>query len=59
MFACRMKPVIDGIKARGIKTVRAIVAELNRLKIPTYQKQGHKWHLNTVYKLLKRLGHKE
>lgn len=55
MFACRMQPMIDAIKQRGIKTVRAITAELNKLKIPTYQKGGHKWHIYTVHRLLKRL----
>jgi DNA invertase Pin-like site-specific DNA recombinase len=55
MFACRMQPIIEAIKLRGIITIRAIAAELNRLKIPTYQKGSHKWHVYTVHRLLKRL----
>jgi DNA invertase Pin-like site-specific DNA recombinase len=55
MFACRMRPIVESIKARGLTTVRAIVAELNRMKVPTYQKDTHKWHVQTVHRLLKRL----
>lgn len=55
MFACRMRPTIEAIRQKGITTVRAIAAELNRLKTPTYQKGKHKWHVYTVHRLLKRL----
>ncbi len=54
MFACRMKPIIDKIKARGIKTIRAIANELNRMRVPTYYKEGHRWHIRTIQNLLKR-----
>lgn len=53
MFAQKMKPVIDGLKHKGKVTIRAIVAELNRLKVPTYGKR--KWHNTSVHNLLKRI----
>ncbi len=57
-FAMKMKPVIERIKARGITTIRAIAAELNKLKVPTFYKAGHTWHHNTVHNLIKRLTNK-
>lgn len=53
MFAQKMKPIIDGLKHKGMVTIRAIVAELNRLKIPTYGKR--KWHKTSVHNLLRRI----
>lgn len=52
-FANAMKPVIEGLQAQGIKTVRCMANELNRLHIPTYRKR--KWYPTTVHQLLKRI----
>lgn len=54
-FAKSMRPVIAGLKLRGFTTFRAIVTELNRLQVATYSHEG-KWHLNTVYTLIKRIS---
>lgn len=54
-FAGNMRPIIERIRKRGIKTIRAITAELNRLRIPTYRKDNTLWHSNTVYRLLCRI----
>lgn len=57
IFAQKMKPVIDEFRNKGLQTVRAITKELNRLKIPTYNK--HKWHISSVHRLLKRIHDNE
>jgi DNA invertase Pin-like site-specific DNA recombinase len=54
-FADKMRPVINKMHKRGIKTIRAITVELNRLHIPTFRKDGSLWHLNTVHRLLIRI----
>lgn len=54
-FAIKMHPVIISLKKRGIKTIRAITNELNKMKIPTFRENAQ-WHLNTVHKLIKRLN---
>lgn len=52
-FALTMKPTIDELRKDGHKTVRDIVSQLNKKKVRTYHKG--KWHINTVYSLLKRI----
>lgn len=52
-FAEAMRPMIDGLRAEGFTTMRAMVAELNRREIPTAK--GGKWHLNTLCGMLDRL----
>ena len=54
-FALAMRPVIEGLKAEGFTTVRAIRDELNARKISTYRNDGQKWHIPNVYALLKRI----
>lgn len=53
LFARKMIPVIDEIKFRRITTVRDTMLELNRLSIPTFENNGSRWHIATVYKLLR------
>lgn len=53
-YAQSLQPIIDKIRAQGIKTVRGIADELNRLKIST-AKGGQKWHICTVFNLLQRI----
>jgi DNA invertase Pin-like site-specific DNA recombinase len=55
-FARKMKPVLHMLRAKGIVSLRAISAELNRLKVPTFRKRHNKWHTTTVFNLLKRLS---
>ncbi|WP_162946501.1 recombinase family protein [Chitinophaga barathri] len=57
-FAEKMAPLIRELLGARIKTVRAIMNELNRRKIPTFRKGRRKWHLTTVYHLLQRLREK-
>jgi len=52
-FASAMKPVIEGLQAQGIMTVRRMAEELNRLHVPSYRKC--KWYPTTVYQLIKRI----
>lgn len=54
-FAQKMYPLIETIHQRGIHSLKAITAELNRMKIPTFRAHGAKWHITTVYRLLIRL----
>lgn len=54
-FAVKMKPKIDKLKSEGFTTTRALVKELNRRKISTYQGKGAKWHIQSVHKLLQRI----
>jgi DNA invertase Pin-like site-specific DNA recombinase len=55
-FAEQMRPVIEELKGKGFTTVRAIRDELNSQEIQTYRKDGQKWHIPSVYALLKRLS---
>jgi DNA invertase Pin-like site-specific DNA recombinase len=54
-FARKMRPVIKRLKKDGIYTLRDIRDALNRLKVPTFH-QGGKWHLTTVFNLIKRIS---
>jgi DNA invertase Pin-like site-specific DNA recombinase len=58
-FAEKMRPIIERLRRRGIKTVRAIAAELNRLHIPTYRKDNAHWHSNTVHRLISRIDKRQ
>lgn len=53
LFAEKMKPTLINLADKGFKTIRSITAELNRLKIPTYRHDGSKWHVSSVYKIVK------
>lgn len=53
-FAAGLKPVIQSLNSKGIKSVRAIAEELNNRKVPTFRKDGQ-WHATTVFNLLARL----
>lgn len=55
-FAATLMPTIRQFQQRGITTVRAITRELNRLCVPTYR-NGGKWHISTVHKIMTRLEH--
>ncbi len=55
-FAVKMKPKIEKLKSEGFTTTRALVKELNRRKISTYQGKGAKWHIQSVHKLLQRIA---
>jgi len=54
-FAEQMKPVIMCLQDDGYETIREIKDELNRKRIATSTGKG-KWHLNTVYQLMKRIN---
>lgn len=54
-FAKKIRPVINALKKQGITTVRALACELNKMSVPTFYKDGHKWHPSTVHRLIKRL----
>lgn len=54
-FAMAMKPHIEKLNAKGIKTSRQIARELNRRRVATFQGKGHRWHHCTVYHLLARI----
>ncbi|MEI6949931.1 recombinase family protein [Paraflavisolibacter sp. H34] len=54
-FAMELHSNIVEIRSEGITSGRAITAELNRRKVPTYRGNGGKWHLKTVQRLLNRL----
>lgn len=58
-FALSMKPIIESINERGIKSVRGIARELNKKRIKTFHGNGggkkRKWHPKTVFALLNRI----
>jgi len=53
-FALSMVNTIEEMKEDGFITVRDITNELNKKGVQTYRK-GSKWHIPTVYNLLKRI----
>ena len=53
-FALSLKPLIKELQTKGFTTVRSITQELNQRQVPTYRNDGQKWHLPSVYRLLKR-----
>jgi len=55
-FALSMRPVIDELRGKGFKTIRAIANELNRRKVPTFRKNKAHWHPSTVHQIIKRLN---
>lgn len=55
-FARKMKPVLEKLRKRGKTTLREITNELNRLKLPTASGESKKWHINTVFRLIKRIN---
>jgi DNA invertase Pin-like site-specific DNA recombinase len=55
-FAMKMKPEIEKLKSEGFTTTRALVKELNRRNISTYQGNDAKWHIQSVHKLLQRIA---
>jgi hypothetical protein len=46
--------IFDGIRARGITSLRGIAAELNAQGIPTVRGNGKKWHASGVKRFLER-----
>ncbi|MES1249202.1 MAG: recombinase family protein, partial [Chitinophaga rupis] len=52
-FALMMAPVIDKLKADGIKSERKIVKALNRRRIPAFR--GGRWYQTTIHVLVKRI----
>ena len=57
-FAEKMKPTIKELQEKGITKIRAIMKELNRMHVPTYQGKG-RWYLSTVHKVIARLKSKK
>lgn len=54
-FAIKMSPVFDELKSNGFKTVRSLTRELNRRKIEPFSGRSAKWHIFTVYSIIKRM----
>jgi DNA invertase Pin-like site-specific DNA recombinase len=54
-FANSLKPKIRLLQKEGYETIRELTEELNRRQIATYSGTG-RWHINTVYWLLKRIN---
>lgn len=55
LFAAELSPIVEQIRREGIRTVRAIAAELNRRAIPT-ARPGALWHRSNTHALLKRIN---
>lgn len=53
-FALRMKPVLEELHAEGHTTVRQLTAALNEKQISS--REGGRWHLASVYRLISRLN---
>jgi hypothetical protein len=49
-----LAPTIQEIKAAGIVSLKAIAAELNRRRVPTFG-GGKRWYITSVVRLLARL----
>jgi DNA invertase Pin-like site-specific DNA recombinase len=54
-YTIKMAPVITGLQDEGFKTVRAIMGQLKKRRIPPFRGRQYHWHLTTVYTLLKRI----
>lgn len=54
-FTQKMTPIIEELREKGIRTVRAIMGELIRRKIPPFMGDGYRWHITSVYNLLLRI----
>jgi len=54
-FCESMQPTIVRLIEEGFETVRAVTGELNRLRVPTYRNDGSRWHVSTVYKVMRQL----
>lgn len=52
--AAEMAPVIEGLRAEGFTTVRALCAELAAREVPTAR--GGAWNTREVQRLLKRIA---
>lgn len=52
-LAIKMKPVIEKLNKRGIKSTRKIAKALNKKGVPSLRKK--RWHATTVFHLLKRI----
>ena len=52
--ASSVAPILREMRATGFKSVRALAAELNRLKVPT--PRAGEWHPTTVARVLARIG---
>lgn len=51
--AATVRPIIENIQARGAKSLRAIAAELTRMRVPT-ARGGTEWSAQQVSNILKR-----
>jgi DNA invertase Pin-like site-specific DNA recombinase len=51
-FAAKIRPIIDGIRANGVETLRDIAAALNARGVRT--SRGAAWHASTVAQILRR-----
>lgn len=54
-FAVKMTPVIKQLYKKGYKTVRQMTEQLNKRKVAPYRGSRHRWHIQTVQNLLKRI----
>jgi DNA invertase Pin-like site-specific DNA recombinase len=52
-YAATVRPIVENIQARGLKSLRAIAAELTRMKVPT-ARGGIEWSAQQVSNILKR-----
>jgi DNA invertase Pin-like site-specific DNA recombinase len=52
-YAATVRPIIENIQARGAKSLRAVAAELTRMRIPT-ARGGTVWSAQQVSNILKR-----
>lgn len=53
-FARQLAPTIEQLKQNGYTTLEAIAEQLNRMDVPT-AREGARWHIPTVFHLLKRI----
>jgi len=53
--AADLAPIVAELQTNGVRSLRAIAAEMNRRGIPTASGRGE-WHADTVRQLLARLG---
>jgi DNA invertase Pin-like site-specific DNA recombinase len=51
--AATIRPIVENIRTRGAKSLRAIAAELTRMKVPT-ARGGSEWSAQQVSNILKR-----
>ncbi len=54
-YAIKMEPVINQLRKEGYTSIRKLTDQLNKIKVKTFTGGKTRWHVSSVYKLVKRI----